>query len=112
MLGAQGDVVGIFHLAKRALDVMLGAVATHDLGIGPVIVVGEQDGLAEQGLLQALPGAVIEAVAQCRQPLAFADVHREQLLHVACLEPTVNLLGDALHGGRLTPTDLPGLASA
>jgi hypothetical protein len=33
--------------------VMLGAVATHDLGIGPVVVVGKQDGLAEQGLLQA-----------------------------------------------------------
>ena len=45
MLRAQGDVVRILDLTERALDMMLAAVSSDDLGIAPVVVVGEEQRL-------------------------------------------------------------------
>jgi hypothetical protein len=42
VLRAQTDVVRVFHPAKAGLDMMLGAVTAHDIGIAPVVVIGEQ----------------------------------------------------------------------
>ena len=51
--GAERDDVGVFELAEAELGVGLGAVAGHDVGDGPVVVVGDEDPFAEQFVLQA-----------------------------------------------------------
>src|SRR2546426_2958098 len=41
--GTEADDVGVFHLAEVAFGFGLGAVGGDRLGVGPVVVVGEED---------------------------------------------------------------------
>ena len=96
VLRPDRDAVAVLHLLERALDVMLRAVAAHQLGVAPRVVVGEQQGLAQQRVLEPLPGAPLEAVAQRRQAVPLTDRDGEQLAHVARRQPARDLLAGGL----------------
>ena len=100
VLGAQGDAVRPLHLAEGAFDVVLGAIAAHDVGVAPVVVVGEQERLAEQGRLQVLPSRLVEVVGERRKVVLLSDLDREEVAHVAGAQPAVDFPGHALEAGR------------
>ena len=52
--------MGVFELAEGELGFGLGAVAGHYLGDGPVLVVGDQDTLAEDLGFQVSAGLVVD----------------------------------------------------
>ena len=56
--------------------------------------------------LQILPGLAPEAVAQRRQAVRRADLDREQVPHVARLQPAVDLLAGAGEAGLATAAQL------
>ena len=62
MLWLPLDAVFILHLTKRCFDVVLAPVGQDDLVGAPVVVVGKQECLAEQGSLELLPGTLAKAV--------------------------------------------------
>lgn len=99
MLGADRKVPGILEIAEGALDMVLGAVSMHDLCIAQIATVGEDQVLAEQGLLQALPGLAVEAVGQSGQAAcAPVDGDPEKFLHVLGLETMLDPFADSVHG--------------
>ena len=73
---------------------VLGAVAAHQFGVAPVVVVGKQQRLAQQFALQLLPGRLPEAVAQLRQAVALRERDREQVAHVARRQPALDAFAD------------------
>ncbi len=95
------------HLAERAFDMVLGAIAAHDVGVAPVVVVGEQQRLAEQGRPQLLPGRLVEGVGERGKTVPLADFDGEEVAHVAGAQPAVDLLGHALDTRGTTALDLP-----
>jgi hypothetical protein len=52
----EPDDVRVFELPEPGLDVFWGAVARDELGEGPVVVVGDEQALAEQFGLEGLCG--------------------------------------------------------
>ena len=100
VLGAQGDAVGALHLAEGPFDMVLGAIAAHDIGIAPVVVVGEQERLAEQGRPQVLPGRLVEGVGEGGKAAFLSDLDGEEVAHVAGAQPAVDFPGHALEAGR------------
>src|SRR5665647_3055062 len=62
--GGEPDDVGVFELAEPGLDVVLGAVAGDDFGDGPVVVVGDEQALAEDLGFQCLAGGGVDLPAQ------------------------------------------------
>ena len=65
---------------------VLGAIAAHDVGVAPVVVVGEQQRLAEQGRPQLLPGRLLGGLAQGCAGVGLQFKH-ENLLGLAVLDP-------------------------
>ncbi len=106
VLRADRDAVGVLELPEGALHMVLRAVAAHQFGVAPPGVVGEEQGLAQQRALQILPGLAPEAVAQRRQAVRRADLDREQVPHVARLQPAVDLLAGAGEAGLATAAQL------
>ena len=111
VLRPDGDAVRVLHLPEGALDMVLRAIAAHQVGIAPVVVVGEDQRLAQQRPLQLLPGAPLEAVAHLGQALLLADLDAEQIPHVPRAQPAVDLLLRAPHG-RLAAAADPARAPA
>ena len=107
VLRAQGAALRPLHLAERAFDMVLGAIAAHDVGVAPVVVVGEQQRLAEQGRPQLLPGRLVEGVGERGKIVPLADLDGEEVAHVAGAQPAVDLLGHALDTRGTTALDLP-----
>ena len=107
ILWAQGATLRPLHLAERAFDLVLGAIAAHDVSVAPVVVVGEQQRLAEQGRPQLLPGRLVEGVGERGKTVPLADLDGEEVAHVAGAQPTVDLLGHALDTRGTTGLDLP-----
>ena len=57
---AEGGYAGVFHLPEGGLGLGLGPVGGDDLGGGPVVVVGDQDVLAEDLFFQGGAGAGVD----------------------------------------------------
>ena len=106
ILGADRNVSSILEIAKGALDMVPGAVAIHDLCITQVAPVGEDQVLAEQGLLQVSPGLVVKAVGQSGEvPFAGVDGDSEQFLHVLGLEAMPDPVSGRVHDWTATACD-------
>src|SRR5438552_19161620 len=87
-LGTKGQVVRILEVAKGRFHMMLSAITPHDVSVAPIVVVGEQNRLAEQGALQALPGRPLETITQRGQALRRgSDGDAKEFFHVACGQP-------------------------
>jgi hypothetical protein len=65
--GVERDDSAILHLAKVRLDVVLGSIRTNDVGHFPVVVVGEEDPLAEELFFERPPGHGVLAEAQAER---------------------------------------------
>jgi hypothetical protein len=52
--------LAILHLAEVGLDGALGPVGSDDVGDWPLVVVGEEDPLAEELVFEFLPGLGID----------------------------------------------------
>ena len=92
ILGTDRNVPDIFHVSKCALNMVLCAIAMHDLRIGPLGAVSEDEILAQQRALQAPPCGPVETVFQLRNVLG-ARFHRDlkQLFHMPGFQTLVNL---------------------
>lgn len=62
--GRQRHHVAVFELAEGELGFGLGAVAGHDFGHGPGVVVGDQDVFAEQLFFQRGAGGGVDRPGQ------------------------------------------------
>ena len=51
----------MFHLLEGVFDTGLRAVGQHDLFVGPIVVVGEQDGLAHLVPAQSIQSRLVSA---------------------------------------------------
>jgi hypothetical protein len=78
ILGTQRNVAAVLHVAEGGFYVMLTSIASDDLHIRPLVVVREEDCLAEQGFFQVFPCSVVEAVRQIREAFGFGNLHFEQ----------------------------------
>ena len=56
--------VRVFHLPEGELGLGLGPVAGNHLGDGPVVVIGDEDVLAEQFFFQGGAGIVVDVPGQ------------------------------------------------
>ena len=116
VLRSQRDAVPALHRPERAFHMVLRAIAPHDLRVAPVVVVREQQRLAEQRGLQPLPSLGIEGVLQRRQALPLPDRDAEQVAQVPRAQPAVDFLGHArdrrrpaaLHFARVPAGELGG----
>ena len=98
----EGEEARVLHAAECSLDVGLGAVGEHDLLVGPTVAVGEKDRLAQQRLLQLLPGLVVETPGEDGQLVGpAADFGMKELLHVSAGEDGLDALLGANHSGWL-----------
>ena len=70
ILETDCNVPDIFHIPKCALNMVLYAIAMHDLRVGPLGQVSEDEILAQQRTLQAPPRGLAETVFQLRNVLA------------------------------------------
>ena len=68
MHGRERHDAGVFHLAEGELGFGLGPVPGHDPGHGPVVVIGDQDVLAEEFFFQRGPGVRVDAPGQAQVP--------------------------------------------
>ena len=55
MQGAPAHEVGTFHSLERLLNLVLAPVGPHDGFVAPSVLIGEQEVLPQQGVLQAAP---------------------------------------------------------
>ena len=99
-LRAQRNAVAVLHRSECAFHMVLRTIAAHDLRVAPVVVVREQQRLAELRGLQAFPSLGIEGVLQRRQTLPLGDGDPEQVPQVPRAQPAGDLLGDARDGRR------------
>ena len=65
-IGRERDDAGVFHLPEGELGLGLGPVPGDDLGDGPVVVIGDQDVLAEDLLFQRGAGVRVDAPGQAQ----------------------------------------------
>ena len=70
-----------------------------------MVVVGEDQGLAEQRVLQLLPGFPVEAECQSWSRVAGFELNPEQVGHVPGTEPSFDLLPRAFEGWRPSLAD-------
>ena len=62
--GAPADELGVFHPFERVFDVILTPIRPDNLLIRPAVLVGEEDVLTEQRLLQMGPGFLVDLVRE------------------------------------------------
>ena len=91
----------IFHLAKVSLYLRLGAIAANDFGLGPVLVVGEQDTLAKYLVFESFLCGFVDMKRQ----LEFLRVIANKLPDYYLLYPPgLEYLGDlGFHGVSRLP---------
>src|SRR3972149_853362 len=98
--GADADEMRVFHGAEGLLGLALAAITQDDLFVLPGMVIGEQDGFAEDPLAETSQGLPVTMISQGEAPAALLDACLYEFLHVLPLEDVLELFLDALERGR------------
>jgi len=72
----------VLHCAKGILHMALAPISEDDLVIGPGVVVGKEDGLAQDLASQTFEGSMIKLVLKSSFAAFFTDLGCDQGLHM------------------------------
>src|ERR1700691_804252 len=96
----------VLHLFEGIFNVVLGAIGKHDLIVGPGLVVGKEDGLAELDLAEMMEGVLVCGESQVQTLGNRAYLSLENEFHPLGGADFADLILRSLEGGGLSPFDL------
>lgn len=99
------DEMRVLHGPECVLNLVLPPVSQHNVLIGPIVAVREDQGLAEEGAAEPVNSGGIDAIGQAGQLVWAMKPQRdvEDFLHMASNKDLIKLLLGPAEGGRLTP---------
>ncbi len=98
-----GDEMRVLHGPEGVLNFVLAAISQHNILIGPIVAVGEEQCLAEKSVAKGVYSGGIDTVTQAGYLALAMWLQREgeDFFHVASGEYFIDILLGPAHGGRL-----------
>ena len=103
MRGGKADEIGIFHIPKSSLDVMLAAIAEYDLFVGKIFAISKQDPLAENAPFQFIVSFVVSPKFDVKPPSFTSDLCPKKISDILAGDDLIQILLKALRSVGFAP---------
>ena len=103
MRRGKADEIGIFHIPKGSLDMMLAAVAKYDFFVGKIPAVRKQDPLAENSFLQFVVGLVVGSKCDAEPSMFMSNLPPKKIGDILARNDLIQILLKTFLSVRFTP---------